>query len=308
MQRYLTYNLNRFKQICSPDVNITPLPDTVTVNIDVPIRMRDGQLLYANIFLPSDLKINKKQIPALMSAHPYSKDAYCKRGLIMNYYDLHYRALRMPSTVTFSEYTSWEAPDPAFWVTQGYAVINMDLRGYHKSKDAATNNSLQPTMFSDQEAQDYFDAIECVAEQEWCSGRVGLLGVSYLAISQYKVAALRPPHLCAICPWEGFTDIYKDGARPVGIAETQFLKAWYAQLKNFMSENLSANVLANETRNNLFYASKTCADLSRINVPALVVMSYSDQGLHTQGSMRAFRKIGSKVKLINSTCRNLVLP
>jgi predicted acyl esterase len=293
MQRYITYNLTRLKQIVSPDVNITPLPESVTFNMDVPIKMRDGKILYANIFLPSNLTPESPKLPVIMSAHPYSKDAFSKRGLIINHYDLHYRALRMPSTVTFSEFTSWEAPDPAYWVPHGYAVINLDLRGFHKSKEAAT--LAHPVMFSDQEAQDYYDAIEWAAEQEWSNGKVGLLGVSYLAISQYKVAALRPPHLCAICPWEGFTDVYRDTARPGGIAETQFFKAWFTQLKSFMSEDLPLEILANETRNSEFYLGKTC-DLKRIDVPALVVMSYSDHGLHTQGSMRAFRKIGSKVK------------
>ncbi|MHB1431761.1 MAG: CocE/NonD family hydrolase [Streptosporangiaceae bacterium] len=49
--------------------------------------------------------------------------------------------------------------------------------------------------------------------------KVGLAGVSYLAISQYRAVALRPPHLAAICPWEGFSDIYRDLARPGGVRE-----------------------------------------------------------------------------------------
>jgi predicted acyl esterase len=169
------------------------------------------------------------------------------------------------------------------------------LRGFHKSKEAAT--LAHPVMFSDQEAQDYYDAIEWAAEQEWCNGKVGLLGVSYLAISQYKVAALRPPHLCAICLWEGFTDMYRDTARPGGIAETQFFKAWFTQLKSFMSEDLPLEILANETRNSEFYLGKTC-DLKRIDVPALVVMSYSDQGLHTQGSMNDFREVLNSNRMV----------
>src|SRR5260221_785608 len=57
-------------------------------------------------------------------------------------------------------------------------------------------------------------------------GAVGLLGVSYLAISQWKAAALQPPGLKAICPWEGFTDAYRDLARPGGIREDGFTRLW----------------------------------------------------------------------------------
>ena len=88
------------------------LPDSITVNLDVPIKMRDGQHLYANIYLPTNLTSSSAQMPVIMSAHPYSKDVFSKRGLFFNYYDLHFRALRMPSTVTFSDFCSWEAPDP----------------------------------------------------------------------------------------------------------------------------------------------------------------------------------------------------
>ena len=75
-----------------------------------------------------------------------------------------------------------------------------DLRGFGRSEG-------EGILLSDAEAQDYYDLIEWAAVQPWSSGRVGLNGVSYLALSQWKVAALRPPHLAAICPWEGFSDV-----------------------------------------------------------------------------------------------------
>ena len=81
-------------------------------------------------------------------------------------------------------------------------------------------------MFSDEEAQDYYDLIEWAGVQPWSNGRVGLDGVSYLCMSQYKVAALNPPHLAAICPWEGFSDLYRDFARPGGSREDGFSIVW----------------------------------------------------------------------------------
>jgi putative CocE/NonD family hydrolase len=68
----------------------------------------------------------------------------------------------------------------------------------------------------------YYDLIEWAGMQSWSSGLVGLDGVSYLAISQYKVAALKPPSLAAICPWEGLSDLYRDFAYPGGVREDGF--------------------------------------------------------------------------------------
>jgi putative CocE/NonD family hydrolase len=68
--------------------------------------------------------------------------------------------------------------------------------------------------------------IEWAGTQAASSGRVGLDGVSYLAISQYKVAALQPPRLFAICPCEGLSDVYRDFARPGGVLENGFSKLW----------------------------------------------------------------------------------
>ncbi|MEM9265662.1 MAG: CocE/NonD family hydrolase [Cyanobacteria bacterium P01_F01_bin.13] len=61
----------------------------------------------------------------------------------------------------------------------------------------------------------YYEVIEWVAQQPWCTGKVGLNGGSFLAITQYHVAACQacgspPPSLCHISPWEGLTDRYQD--------------------------------------------------------------------------------------------------
>ena len=76
------------------------------------------------------------------------------------------------------------------------------------------------TLLSDEEASDYAEAIAWAGAQPWSSGKVGLNGVSYLAISQWKVAALRPPALATICPWEGFSDVYHDVAYPGAFGTT----------------------------------------------------------------------------------------
>jgi putative CocE/NonD family hydrolase len=92
--------------------------------------------------------------------------------------------------------SAWETPDPAFWTSKGYVVVRADERGCGQSP------GLLDTM-SAETANCFFDVIEWAADQPWSSGKVGLLGISYYAGSQWRVAAKRPKGLAAIVPWEG---------------------------------------------------------------------------------------------------------
>src|SRR4029450_3504085 len=72
------------------------------------------------------------------------------------------------------------------------------------------------------EARAFADLVEWAGTQPWSAGKVGLSGVSYLSSLQWFVAALNPPHLAAINPWEGWNDTYREVARHGGIPETSF--------------------------------------------------------------------------------------
>ena len=61
-----------------------------------------------------------------------------------------------------------------------------------------------------QDAEDCYDVIEAIAAMPWSNGKVGMAGNSALAIIQWHVASLCPPHLAAIAPWEGSGDIYRE--------------------------------------------------------------------------------------------------
>jgi uncharacterized protein len=143
--------------------------------------------------------------------------------------------------------------------------------------------------------------IEWAAVQPWSTGKVGLSGVSYLAMSQWTVAALNPPHLAAIMPWEGVSDMYRELAFHGGIPETGFLPAFYrlrVRTKHNPAFPMAEDFLARLQRHPLdddYWASKR-PDLARITVPALVCASWSDQGLHTRGSLEGFERIASEYK------------
>jgi predicted acyl esterase len=283
----LSYAAERLRRTAFPKVEITPPAPGIRVDRDVAISMRDGTRLRLNLFRPEGVG----RFPTIMSAHPYGKDAFPRRSSVGYLPPARYRFMRQPAPVRFSAYTTWEAPDPSFWVPRGYAVVNLDLRGFGSSEGTGA-------LFSQQEALDYAEVIEWAAAQPWSNGKVGLNGVSYLAISQWEVAALRPKSLAAICPWEGFTDVYRDLAYPGGVREDGFVPFWSdaTAREGRTSESLRAAQLAHPEWDDS-WASKTPA-LERIDVPALVCASFSDHGLHTRGSFEAFRRIGSTYRFL----------
>lgn len=73
----------------------------------------------------------------------------------------------------------------------------------------------------------FFEVIEWCADQAWSSGKVGLLGISYYAGSQWRAAARRPRGLAAMIPWEGMSDYYRDRCRHGGILSNNFIKFWW---------------------------------------------------------------------------------
>lgn len=281
----LDYVAGRIAGLAWPRTRIAPPPSGIAVDWDVPVAVRDGTTLRVNVFRPAA----GGRVPAILCAHPYGKDALPRRrGRLPYQASVQYRLMRQTAPVAFSAWTSWEAPDPAFWVPRGYAVVNCDLRGCGTSEGTGR-------LLSRQEAEDCFDLVEWAAAQSWSTGRVGMNGVSYLAISQYGTAALRPPSLAAICPWEGFSDVYRDLAYPGGVREDGFLKMWARALRvDRLAYDMRAEQLARPVRD-AFWRSLV-PELERIAVPMLVCASFSDHNLHSQGSLRAFERAGSARK------------
>ena len=242
---------------------------------DVAVPMRDGKRLFADVFRPPE----EGKYPAIIAYSPYGKHN--------RIYGMFHRC--GVSDADLSEDCAYEGPDPGYWCPRGYVVINVDTRGtWHSEGDL--------TYMTEQEAQDGYDVIEWAAAQEWCNGKVGMAGVSYLAWSQWRIASLQPPHLAAINPWEGVSDFYRELSYHGGIPETYF----NPQLKGFLSFTTTkaedmVGVAAEHPFFDDYWRSKN-ADLSQITVPAFVVASWSDQGLHTRGTLEGFRRISSADK------------
>ncbi|HEY1529382.1 MAG TPA: CocE/NonD family hydrolase, partial [Galbitalea sp.] len=277
------YGRRRVRAALRPPVTVYAMSADIRKDTDVPVQMRDGVTLRLNLFRPA----GEGPFPVLLSAHPYGKDALpqLKHGTWS--VNPQFRIMNQSAPFQISDQTSWEAPDPAWWAGRGYAVINLDTRGGGHSEGRGD-------LLSDEEAEDISEVIAWAADQSWSTGEVGMIGVSYLAMSQYKVAALNPPALKAICPWEGFTDAYRDFFTPGGVVEDGFARVWLfltgraARLKT----NLAAERKEHPLRDAWWEA--LTPNLRKITIPILECTSFSDDNLHSGGSMRAFQRVGSE--------------
>jgi predicted acyl esterase len=246
------------------------------VDYDVAVPMRDGARIYIDVYRPQ----NEGKYPVILGWGPYGKFGRVKYSMLGN---------TGLNDEDFNEYTKFEAADPIYWCRHGYIVINADQRGsWHSEGDL--------TFMSPQEVEDCYDLIEWAGTQSWSNGKVGMHGVSYLAWTQWKVAAANPPHLAAINPWEGVSDFYRELATHGGIPETSFSPMW--QNSVCFSTTRVEDFVEMEKRHPLFdaYWAGKNADLSKITVPAFIVASWADHGLHNRGTIEGFRKINSKDK------------
>lgn len=275
------YALRRLAGMINPPVTVTESRTPMIIERDVPVIVRDGCVLRVNCYRPP----TDEPVAVIMCTHPYGKDRLPTRRGRRAGYSFQYRVLRQTGPVSFSTLTSWEAPDPDWWVGQGYAVINCDLRGAGTSEGVAE-------LLAEQEGEDICDLIEWAAAQPWSSGKIGLLGVSYLALTQWRAASLQPPSLAAICPWEGFTDAYRDLMRPGGIPETGFLKLWARGMRAVRQPySIIDRQKAHPLRDGWWRS--LVPDCDQITVPTLVCGSFSDNNLHSRGSFRGFQMIKS---------------
>ncbi len=279
----LRYALGRLRGIARPPVTVyEPEPGSVVTELDVAVPMRDGVTLRVNVFRPP----GAGPFPTLLSAHPYGKDKFPRRRGRRSSFSPQYRIMRQPDPVSFSTLTTWEAPDPAWWTGQGYAVVNADLRGSGTSEGVGS-------LMTDAEARDVYDLVEWLGHQPWCTGDVGMLGVSYLAMTQYRVAGMAPPSLKAICPWEGMTDPYRDLMRPGGLYEHGFTRIWSAATRRTSRLDTDLGRQQRERPLRDDWWQSLAPDVASIDIPMLVCTSFSDNDLHSRGSFRAFERARS---------------
>jgi len=255
-----------------------PLPVDIILEKDVPVKMRDGITIYADVYRP----VQAEKVPVIVAWSPYGKSG----GSAPRTTSL-FGMLGIDNGL-LSGFAKFEGPDPAFWCAQGYAICIPDSRGI-----AYSDGEIE--MLGRQEGKDCYDLIEWLAVQDWCNSKVGMSGTSYLTISQWFTAAEQPPHLAAINPWEGLSDVYRDLCMRGGMSDLHFTKRLQVNhAGNGKREDVHAEAQHYPLANNALWEDKT-VKLENITVPAYVVASYSNT-LHTAGTFRAWRRIASEEK------------
>lgn len=168
-----------------------PTFDEMVDEFDIKIPMRDGVELAADLHRPRA----EGEFPALLAFQPFGKE-HEELGR-------HFPHQRRPSPLWDG---ALEAGDTAYFVSRGYVHVVVDARG-----TGASGGELPGAMGAGGpgEGSDIHDVVEWVARQPWCSGSVGMVGISYLAAVQLIGAAHRPPHLKAIFPEGGHYDGYR---------------------------------------------------------------------------------------------------
>ncbi len=292
--------------------------DGMLVEWHAPIAVDDGTVLRADVFRP----LHGRPCPAIMTYGIYGKGLAFQDEI----YAMQWQRLvaKQPDILEGStnKYQSWEVVDPERWVPDDYVVIRVDSRGAGWSP-----GFLDPR--SPREAQDYYQCIEWAAEQEWCSGKVGLLGISYYAIGQWRVAGLKPPHLAAIIPWEGYNDYYRGPTHHGGI-RSQFQDRWFEKQVSRVQYGVGTRGLTNpntgepvagpvdltdeELRNNRIDLPKELqtrtldsewyrdrsTDVTQVEVPLLSAANWGGQGIHPTGNFNGFVHAASEQKWLEA--------
>ncbi|HLI14558.1 MAG TPA: CocE/NonD family hydrolase [Acidimicrobiales bacterium] len=287
--------------------------DGMRILWDAIIVMDDGLELRADVFLP----LEEGRYPVLLSYGPYAKGLEFKQG----YPSAWQRMVEQHPDVaagSSNKYQSWEVADPEKWVPHGYACVRVDSRGAGCSPGV-----LDP--LSAREARDLYHCVEWCGTQPWSNGKVGITGISYYAMNQWQVGALQPPHLAALCPWEGAADWYRDATHHGGILST-FWANWYdMQVKTVQyglgergarsavtgrpvcgdvtlsDEELEKNRVdfGEQIRSHPLiddYYRERIPDFSKITVPLFSCGNWGGQGLHLRGNVEGYLRAGSSQK------------
>ena len=297
-----------------PEVKMrSEVRDGMRIMWHVPIKVDDGLVLRADVYRP----VEDGHYPVILTYGVYAKGLSFQEGYPLQWEKMvtDHPEILQGST---NKYQNWEVTDPERWVPHGYAVVRVDSRGAGWSPGFMDCNSPR-------EIDDLYQCIEWAGTQPWSNGKVGMLGISYYASNQWRVAGKHPPHLAAIIPWEGRNDQYRDSGYHGGIL-SQFQELWAkhqvvnvqywrgerAQKNPNTGESVAGPVTLSDedlAKNcvNVFEELKKhplddewhrsrSADLSKVTLPLLTCANWGGQGIHPRGNFNGFTQTPSKQK------------
>ncbi|MBD3894472.1 CocE/NonD family hydrolase [Halomonas sp. ML-15] len=243
----------------SREVQAFPLPITETPNLWIPLP--DGTRLAARLWRPAE----GSPVPAIIECIPYRK---------------------RDATSIDDERTH------PYFAGHGYAALRIDLRGSGES-DGVLEDEYLP-----QEQDDIIAAIAWIAEQPWCSGEVGMMGISWGGFNSLQVASRQPPALKAIIAVGATVDRYHDDVHYKGGCVLNENFGWAATSLSFMSRPpdpalrddwreqwrhrlerqpfVAENWFAHQTRDAYWQHGSICEDYRRLKTPVLAVTGWAD--------------------------------
>ncbi len=248
--------------------------------------MRDGTRIALKIYRPDA----EGTFPALFAASPYQYDTD-----------------DLPHSTQFL----WREVGPVAWyVGHGYCYVHADVRG--------TGNSGGEYGFLDrEEQQDYYELIEWVARQPWCTGKVGGIGQSYYAWSQWFMGVVNPPHLACIAPYDGAVDPYRGTAYHGGIY-CDFMTMWYNMVRannlhraanaptgRAMLPDHAWEYIRHQTYDDWWRERSPYERLKEIKVPVYSIGHWGKIGLHLSGNIVGYEEVTSPKKLYVTAAKDV---
>ncbi|WCT74654.1 CocE/NonD family hydrolase [Sphingomonas naphthae] len=254
------------------DVNVQPF--------EIEMRTRHGDLVRADVYLPRD---HAGPCPVLLGASPYQKSL---------------RRLPPHWVFPFIEYGPMQ-----LYLDEGYAYVAMDVPGTGRSEGTWD-------FVSRAEGEAIHDMIEHVAEQDWSTGDVGMIGMSYYCWSQWNTARTRPPSLKCLGAYDGATDMYRDWMYHGGMPTEMFLDAWLfgAVLTQHLWEGrdirgggrgeLVYDILTHSLDDEWQRRRSPFWELDQIDIPVLSIGVWGKSSLHLRGNFTGFERVRGPRQLV----------
>lgn len=243
---------------------VTSFPHAVKALENVWIPMSDGTRLAARIWMPEGADANP--VPAILEYIPYRKRDNTRARDALNH---------------------------PYFAGYGYASIRVDIRGSGDSEGVLQDEYLQ------QELDDGVEILRWIGQQDWCSGSVGMIGISWGGFNGLQIAALRPPELKAVISVCSTDDRYSDDVHYMGgcmltdnlswastmfdytsmppdpeIVGEKWRSMWLDRLEN--SGLWLENWLAHQRRDEFWEHGSICEDFSAVQCPVMAVSGWAD--------------------------------
>lgn len=243
---------------------MTDFPHEVRTIENLFIPMRDGARLAARLWLPIDADTNP--VPAVLEYIPYRKRDNSRARDEMNH---------------------------PYLAGHGYASIRVDMRGSGDS-DGVLVDEYRPVEHEDAE-----DVIAWLAEQDWCDGNVGMMGISWGGFNSLQMAARRPPALKAIVSASATDDLYHDNMHYMdgalladNLSEATVMFAFNSLppdpaivgegWRDMWRQRLEGSGLwlekwlAHQNRDDYWKTASVCEDYGDVNIPVMAVGGWAD--------------------------------